>query len=113
MDGICNGLVRDIQPRHGRWRSNHQRRPWWRNGDDVLKFVLPIVVGLLGLKFEGNTNKPFDTHPLLMTLSVFALLTHFVLSSSSLHPRTKNINEVGTVVVVVLRDVSGSLATSL
>lgn len=42
----------------------------------VLAFVVPVLLNLLQIKYQGNQLSPFDTHPISMVISVASLLLY-------------------------------------
>ncbi|KAI8546616.1 hypothetical protein RHMOL_Rhmol07G0132900 [Rhododendron molle] len=42
----------------------------------VLAFIVPVLLGLLQIKYQGNQISPFETHPISMVISVASLLLY-------------------------------------
>ncbi|KAF7138416.1 hypothetical protein RHSIM_Rhsim07G0111400 [Rhododendron simsii] len=41
---------------------------------NVLAFIVPVLLSLLQIKYQGNKISPFETHPISMEISVASLL---------------------------------------
>ncbi|KAF7138879.1 hypothetical protein RHSIM_Rhsim07G0111500 [Rhododendron simsii] len=42
----------------------------------VLAFIVPVLLSLLQIKYQGNQISPFETHPISMVISVASLLLY-------------------------------------
>ncbi|KAG5539913.1 hypothetical protein RHGRI_020212 [Rhododendron griersonianum] len=42
----------------------------------VLAFIVPVLLNLLQIKYQGNQLSPLDTHPISMVISVASLLLY-------------------------------------
>ncbi|KAL3730751.1 hypothetical protein ACJRO7_027734 [Eucalyptus globulus] len=52
----------------------------WNDFDAVVTFIVPILINLVAMKYEGMPDSPFDTHPITVFLTVFTLLLYCILS---------------------------------
>ncbi|KAF7139597.1 hypothetical protein RHSIM_Rhsim07G0111200 [Rhododendron simsii] len=50
--------------------------PSFNSCHTVLAFVVPVLLSLLQIKYQGNQISPFDTHPISMVISVASLLLY-------------------------------------
>ncbi|KAL3731221.1 hypothetical protein ACJRO7_028143 [Eucalyptus globulus] len=56
---------------------NHDQ---WRNMHKILSLIIPVVLNFIAVKYQGNSNSPFETHPITIFLSIFTLLFYCFLS---------------------------------
>ncbi|KAF7847631.1 hypothetical protein BT93_L2772 [Corymbia citriodora subsp. variegata] len=52
----------------------------WMEINAIFTFVVPVLVGLGAVKYQGKHHSPFDTHPITSFLSIFSLLLYYSLS---------------------------------
>lgn len=52
----------------------------WNSIEDLVPFLVPILVNFVTVKYQGMQHSPFDTHPISVFLTVFTLLLFGILS---------------------------------
>ncbi|KAL3731220.1 hypothetical protein ACJRO7_028142 [Eucalyptus globulus] len=46
----------------------------------ILTLIIPAILNFIAVKYQGSSNSPFETHPIIMFLSIFTLLLYCFLS---------------------------------
>ncbi|KAF8021055.1 hypothetical protein BT93_G1468 [Corymbia citriodora subsp. variegata] len=52
----------------------------WRNMYAILTLIIPILLNFIAMKYQGSSNSPIETHPIIVFLSIFTLLLYCFLS---------------------------------
>ncbi|KAL3730742.1 hypothetical protein ACJRO7_027725 [Eucalyptus globulus] len=51
-------------------------RDQWNSIDDIVTFIVPVLVDFITMKYQGTPDSPFNTHPITIFLSIFTLLLY-------------------------------------
>ena len=58
--------------------SQPPRSPWLSNSHAFFQFTLPLVLNLLGLKYQARETNPFEAHPNIMFLASASTLLYCI-----------------------------------